>query len=46
MSQIMALAGSFAPSKSNITSKSQLGMKGCADKAEGALQRLSSVAYV
>lgn len=42
----MALTGSFPPSKSNITSKSQLGMKGCTDRVEGALQRLSSVAYV
>lgn len=46
MSQIMALAGSFPPGKGNVTSKSQWGMKGCADKAEGALQRLSSVVYV
>lgn len=46
MRQIMALAGSFPASKGNITSKSQWGMKSCADKAEGALQRLSSVAWV
>lgn len=34
------------PNKGNITSKSQWGMKDCADKAEGALQRLPSVLYV